>query len=56
MWVLTVGVRGGMGGGGQRGKNWDNCNSINNNKKKLSEIVVPYNNSEKYLGKGIVKT
>ena len=24
------GRRGGLGRGGQRGKNWDNCNSINN--------------------------
>ena len=27
-WKLTVGVVGGMGGGGQRGKNWDNCNRM----------------------------
>ena len=33
VWELTVG--GGMGRGGQRGKNWDNCNSINN--KMLNE-------------------
>ena len=30
LWVLTTGVGGGLGGGGQRGKNRDNCNSINN--------------------------
>ena len=29
-----VGLGGGMGGGGQRGKNWDNCNGINKNLKK----------------------
>ena len=28
------GVGDGMGGGGQRGKNWDNCNGINKNLKK----------------------
>ena len=28
MWELTVGMGGGMGGGGQRRKNWDNCNRI----------------------------
>ena len=27
---------GGLGGGGQRGKNWDNCNSINNKIFKFS--------------------
>ena len=26
VWELTVG--GGMGRGGQRGKNWDNCNRL----------------------------
>ena len=25
LWELTVRAGGGMGGGGQRGKNWDNC-------------------------------
>ena len=25
---MTVGVRGWLGGGEQRGKNWDNCNRI----------------------------
>ena len=25
---MDYGSRGGMGGGGQRGKNWDNCNRI----------------------------
>ena len=28
VWGLTVGPGGGKGGGGQRGKNWDNCNRI----------------------------
>ena len=28
VWELTVGVGGGMCRGGQRGKNWDNCNRI----------------------------
>ena len=28
VWELTVGAGGGMGGGGQRGENWDNCNRI----------------------------
>ena len=28
MWGLTVEVEGGLGRGGQRGKNWDNCNRI----------------------------
>ena len=31
---VTVGERGGLGGGGQKGKNWDNCNRINNKKLK----------------------
>ena len=26
-WGLTLGIGGGMGRGGQRGKNWDDCNS-----------------------------
>ena len=33
-WGLTVGAGGGLGGGGQRGKNWDTCNGINMNFKK----------------------
>ena len=28
VWELTVGVGGRVGGGGQRGKSWDNCKSI----------------------------
>ena len=27
---MTMGVGSGLGGEGQRGKKWDNCNSINN--------------------------
>ena len=36
VWGLTVGagVGGGLHRGGQRGKNWDNCNRINNNKRR----------------------
>lgn len=30
LWGLTMGVVGGLGGGGLRGKYWDNWNSINN--------------------------
>ena len=30
---LTVGAEGGLGRGGQRGGNWDNCSRIN--KKKI---------------------
>ena len=29
VWGLTIEVGGGLGGEGQRGKHWDNCNSIN---------------------------
>ena len=29
VWGLNVGIGGRLGGGEQRGKNWDNCNSIN---------------------------
>ena len=32
VWGLTMGGRSGVGRGGQRGKNWDNCNRINNKK------------------------
>ena len=32
-WGLTVGIGDGMGGLGQRGKNWDTCNRINKNLK-----------------------
>ena len=28
MWGLTVGAGGGLGGGGPKGKNWDNCSRI----------------------------
>ena len=32
---------GGMGGGGQRGKNWDNCNRIT--LKKLNKKCLQHN-------------
>ena len=32
---LTVGERGRLGGGGQKGKQWDNCNRIN---KKINKV------------------
>ena len=28
VWELTAGAGAGMGGGGQRGENWDNCNRM----------------------------
>ena len=38
------GRMGGLGGGGQRGKNWDNCNSIkikcNLNLKSVHDIII----------------
>ena len=34
VWELTVGDRGRLGVGGQKGKNWDNCKRINKNKNK----------------------
>ena len=37
VWGLTVGIRGELGGGKQREKNWDNCNSINNKIFKREE-------------------
>ena len=36
VWGLSVGAGGGLGRGGQRGKNWDNCSRINNNNKIMS--------------------
>ena len=42
VWELTAEVWGGMGGGGQRGKNWDNCNRITikmiKNNKKVKRV------------------
>ena len=32
---LTEGKKGELCGGGQKGKNWENCNRINNKKKKM---------------------
>ena len=45
MWELTVGAGGRMGGGRQRGKNWDNCNRItikNNNKNILLHYITSF--------------
>ena len=28
VWGIIVGMGGGLGGGGKRGKNWDNCKRI----------------------------
>ena len=43
VWGLTVGLEGGLGGGGQRGKNWNNCNRINKNKKRCKSFCsVPF--------------
>ena len=39
VWGLTVGVGSGLGGGGQKGKNWDNCNSIDNKIFKLTNKI-----------------
>ena len=37
VWGLTVGADSRMGGGGQRGKNWDNSNRVTvKNDKKIS--------------------
>ena len=33
VWGWTLGTGGRLDGGGQRRKNWDNCNRINKNKK-----------------------
>ena len=38
VWGLTVGAEGGLGGGRQREKNWDNCNSVNKSKKKKKRM------------------
>ena len=39
MWELTVGAGGGLGGGGQRGENWDNCNRVTiKNKKHMTKM------------------
>ena len=32
-WGLIKGVKGGLHGGGQRGKHWNNCNRINKKSK-----------------------
>ena len=38
---LTVGEKGGLGGEGQKGKNWDNCDRINNKKIKVEKKKHP---------------
>ena len=38
---VTAGEGGGMGRGGQKEKNWDNCNKVNN-KKLNKELEVEY--------------
>ena len=40
VWELTVRAEGGMVGGGQRGKNWDNCNKTTI--KTLNKIRFSY--------------
>ena len=40
VWGLTMGVRVGLGGRGQKEKNWDDCNSINN--KMFSKKIWSY--------------
>ena len=47
VWELTVGAGGGMGRGGQRGKNWDNCNRITI--KKVSIMINCLKNIFKFL-------
>ena len=37
---IDMGVGDVLGGGGQSGKNWDNCNRINKNNKKRKCIKV----------------
>ena len=34
VWGQTMGEEGGLGGGCQWGKNWDNCNRTNKNKNR----------------------
>ena len=54
VWGLTMGVGGGLGRGGQREENWDNCNSISNkifnknfkNKRKNSTILLWWKKGE----------
>ena len=43
VWGLTVGAGDGLGGGGQRWINWDNCNRINKNNIKrglVGQIIL----------------
>ena len=43
VWGWTMGVEavGGLDRGGQRGKNWVNCNRINKNKKREEKGIPP---------------
>ena len=47
VWELTVESGDGMGGRGQRGKNWDNCNRITI--KKVSIMINCLKNIFKFL-------
>ena len=38
VWGLTMEVGGGLGGRGRMGKEWDNCNSINDKMKIIKQI------------------
>ena len=38
VWGQTMEVGEGLAGGGRKGKNWDNCNSINN--KIFLKIII----------------
>ena len=40
VWEWTVGARGGMGRGGQRQKNWDNCNKITTKNDLIKKLMV----------------
>ena len=44
MWGLTVGTGSGLGRGGQRGKNWDNCNRIT-----IKKICVQNSVQKKFI-------
>ena len=45
-WGWTVGAGVGWDGGGQRGKNWDNCNRISKNEKEESSICIEGSSSQ----------
>ena len=50
VWELTVGMGGGMGGGGQRRKNWDNCNRI------TIKMILKINNKILITKKNVFKS